>query len=202
MLVLALGASFIVVAGILNVYDFLSVTDRVPGKILVVEAWFYQSPSFGEVLSEYERGGYEEVIVVGSSEKAAPDQETGSSSAMLAAKRLERLGLDARSIIPVTSPHADSERTYGLGLALRDYFLHHPDKSGDVNVLTMGVHARKSRMLFQAALGEEYRVGVVSAKVNFCRGNRWFLSCECIGLVARNVAGYLYALALVAKYKF
>lgn len=203
LVLLLLGSVPVLVgAGILNIYDFLSVTDRVPARILVVEDWFYQHPSFREVLREYKRGGYDEIIVVGNREKAGSCRMPGAGNTDLAVKKLEKLGLDA-PVTAVTGPYTGSERTYHSGLALREYFVRHPEKSGDLNLITQSVHARKSRMLYQAALGERYRVGIVSAKGGRCKGgDLWWLSRGCIKPVVWNIAGYFYALALVVKYRY
>ena len=49
----------------LTVHDFLSITQRVPGEILVVEGWGYDSPALADAADEFNHGGYKVLLTVG-----------------------------------------------------------------------------------------------------------------------------------------
>ena len=162
-----------------------------------MEGWLYNRPGIKEVIAEYKKGGYTNVISVGMFIENRMNKHKCYSSAELAAGKLKKLGLIA-NITTITAPYEDTHRTYNMGLALRNYFQPNPDKSGNLNILTIGVHARKSRRLFQTALGESYTVGVISAKENCYDRDRWWVSGTGIRLVTRNTTGYLYSLIFSA----
>ena len=55
----------------------------------------------------------------------------------------------------------DRDRTYGSAVALRSWFRDHKIAVRGINVLTEDVHARRTRLFFQKALGPQIRVGII-----------------------------------------
>jgi len=66
------------------------------------------------------------------------------------------------SVKMVPSRVMDRNRTYGSAVALRNWFRAHNLAACNLNVLTEDVHARRSRLLFQRAFGNEAKVGIIA----------------------------------------
>lgn len=64
------------------------------------------------------------------------------------------------------------------------------------DVFSQWVHARKSQVLYQKALGPAVQVGVISAKDKRFTHKHWWLSPRGIYLVVIYTVGYLDALLL------
>jgi len=176
----------------ITIHRFLSVTSPVPAQILVVESWIWSKPAMSEVNQEFKRG-YQLVICVGGPLRGGHGAGR-PSAAELAKKRLVELGINERQILCLTQPDDGGLRTYNSAVAVRDWLRQERPEATSLNVFTLGVHARKSWVLFQKAFGPGYRVGIMAGTEKGYPVNTWWASRKGIHLVLRNTVGYLYAL--------
>lgn len=92
--------------------------------------------------------------------------------AHFAAHALEELGLPARQIIPVPAEAGVGKRTAGNAQAFA--IVARADGVDAVDVISMGVHARRSRKVYQNALGDDVEVGVVSLPDPDAQPGNWW----------------------------
>ena len=78
-------------------------------------------------------------------------------------------------------------------MALREWFRANDFHPRTVNVVTEGAHARRTRLLFQKALGDETRVGVISIRSPDYDGERWWRYSEGLKEVLPEAIAYVYA---------
>jgi hypothetical protein len=190
---LSITALVVGFAIVLTINDFLAINRRVETNILVVEGWVYNHPAIREAAEEFERGQYRLLITVGGpigEPKGNPDQQ---SLAMVAAIRLQELGIDKRRIVVLTVPKVSRHRTYASALALRNWLRDSGTQTTGVNVFTIGPHARKSLVLFGRALGPGIAVGVIAGTDDEYDPDRWWISARGIYVMFRKLLGYLYA---------
>ena len=62
-----------------------------------------------------------------------------------------------------------------------------------VNLLTVGPHARRSRLLFEKALGSSVEVGVISIPGKDYETGKWWHSSSGVRMVIGETIAYLYA---------
>lgn len=171
---------------------FLSVSSPVPAQILVIEGWIWAKPSMIQASQEFKRG-YQLVVCVSAPPRAVAALGT-RSDAELARARLIELGIAERQIHCLTLAEPGRNRTYRSALATRAWMGQMKPESTSINVFTVGVHARKSLVLFQKAFGPGYKVGIIAGTESEYPVKSWWTSKKGIQLVLRNTAGYLYAL--------
>jgi hypothetical protein len=189
--VLALGAVLLPV--LRSIHNFLAVSSPIGQGILVVEGWI-PTGDLAECLRLFNSGHYRYVIVVGG---AIPG--TGSESTPditwdeVAANKLEELGLDPSKLIRISVPPVEvGHRTFASAIAVRRW-LSRSGGSFSVDVVTAGVHARKSWTAFRYALGDHYRVGIISGTEYAYDPRFWFFSKTGIWYVVRDLAGFMYS---------
>jgi len=182
----------------MSVYKFLAITRPLGEGVLVVDAWI-PAQTLAESISIFNSGRYRYLVVLG-----GPSQETANIShstvadADLAASTLEKLGLDTRKLVKINVPDNSSGRTRRRATALRSWLDSSQTSTCCVDVFTVGVHARKSWILFRHALGSRYRVGIVAGNEFRYPPRFWFISRAGIRIVSRNLAGYFYAKLWIA----
>src|SRR6266699_757420 len=117
----------------------------------------------------------------------------------LAVNRLEKLGFHSTNLVKVNVPPEPAGlRTLATASEFRRWLDSSATQVCCVDVFTVGVHARKSWVLFRYVLGDHYRVGIISGSGDpDNRGKPWFLSAGAIWTVVRDLAGYVYAKLLV-----
>jgi hypothetical protein len=177
----------------MSIHDFLAVNNPVGEGILVVEAWI-PPQTLTESVNVFNSGRYSYLVVVG-----GPIQGSSSGSSApttyddLAAKRLEKLGFDTKNLVKISVPGVSAGRTLASATAVKRWLGSSGTPVCCVDVFTVGVHARKSWVLFQHALGKRYRVGIIAGPVVSYNRRFWFFSTRGIWLVVRNLAGYVYS---------
>lgn len=176
-----------------TIHDFLAINKPVRANVLVVEGWVWHSPAMQEAAAEFRRGGYDIVVTVGVLSGWQDGGPMHENSAARAAQQLKKLGVDDNAIEVLAVPNVDRHRTYASALAVKHWLASSKVDAIGINVVTLGVHARKSLVLFKRAIGEAVPVGVIAGTEDGYESDRWWLSKKGIYTVLRKTIGYLYA---------
>jgi uncharacterized SAM-binding protein YcdF (DUF218 family) len=167
--------------------DFLAVQHPLKATVLVVEGWMADYNTNALAL-EFHRGKYERVYTTG----GAVDWANADNYAEYSAKLLQMAGIPARSIVAVPSTGRDWARTYQSAAALNAYFRSNHCVPKNLNVVTVGPHARRSRLQFQRVLGHESSVGIISLPRDDYDEAHWWRSSTGVREVISEFAAYLY----------
>jgi uncharacterized SAM-binding protein YcdF (DUF218 family) len=188
LLVTGITVSLICVA-----YPFLAVTHRVSADTLVVEGWVRQY-AIRAAVNEFQAGQYQHVFTTGGPVEGAGGYTNDyNTSANQGAARLLAEGLPRDLIQAVPAHISDRDRTYNSARALRDWFSGHQSSVQAVNVLTENVHARRTRLLFETALGKRTKVGIIAVGNPDYDARHWWRYSEGVrDLISESIA-YLYA---------
>ena len=76
---------------------------------------------------------------------------------------MKRLGFDERFLVAVPAEAVARDRTYASALALKKWLRAAGHPATSMNIYAW-VHARRSRLLFQQAFGDEMEIGVIAAE--------------------------------------
>ena len=180
-------------AVVVNVHPFLAVTHRVDTKILVVEGWIDEY-AIRAGADEFKTGDYEHIITTGGpvpgSDGYTNDYNTFAS---VGARRLKAAGVADESVLMVPSHVIGRDRTYSSAIALRRWLLDHNMPLQSFNVVTVDAHARRTRLLFQKALGNDVRVGIISIPNPDYDAKHWWRYSEGVREVIGEGIAYTYA---------
>ena len=189
MLLLCGGVGLFCLRGL---HPFLEVTERVGGDVLVVEGW---SPDFAlrTAAEEFDRGAYRHLFVTGGPiEKGAPFLAL-KTYAELGAETIRRLKQRTNSVTAVPAPDARTDRTFAAAVALKLWLRGHGPAPKRIDVLTLGPHARRTRLLFQKAFGDEVQVGIIAVPDDRYEAARWWTSSDGFRTTTAELIAYLYA---------
>ncbi len=180
-------------AAVLNVHPFLAVTHRANAKILVVEGWIDEY-AIRAGADEFKTGDYEHIITTGGpvpgSDGYTNDYNTFAS---VGARRLKAAGVAYESVLMVPSHVIGRDRTYTSAIALRRWLRDHNMALQSFNVVTVDAHARRTRLLFQKALGNDVRVGIISIPNPDYDAKHWWRYSEGVREVIGEGIAYTYA---------
>ena len=158
---MALIFTALALLGMLGIGPFLAVTDSVPGGVLVVEGW---EPDYmlEKAIAEFKQGHYTKLFVTGLPlQQGAPLSEY-KNYAYIGAATLVKLGLSTNDVQAVPTGATRRDRTYATALSLKHWLRDHDLAPTKVNLMTGGPHARRSRLMFEKALGKGVTVGVIA----------------------------------------
>jgi uncharacterized SAM-binding protein YcdF (DUF218 family) len=187
--------SAFIIVGIVGayLYPFLAVTDRVETNILVVEGWVHPYAIHAAV-EEFRTGSYQRIFTTGGPVVGrggyVNDFQTAAS---VGADLLRKEGIPGEALQKVPTRVMGRDRTYSSAAALKNWLLEHNLRVRSLNIVTEGAHARRSRLLFEEALGRDVNVGVISVPSPDFDASRWWYYSEGVEDVVEEGLGYLYA---------
>jgi hypothetical protein len=191
-LILVFGLMILTILAGRNLHAFLSVNDSKPGGALVVEGW---APDYAMAMavSEFRSNHYDKVYVTGIPlTHGAPLSEYGTY-AELGAAVLVKMGLSTNVVQPVPTPDVKQDRTYTSAATLKKLFRERNLPIPKINIFTAGPHARRSRLLYQKALGKDVDIGVIATPIREYDPAHWWRSSPGFRDVTGEAMAYLYA---------
>jgi hypothetical protein len=179
------------IAGVLSIHPFLSPNHPIPGGILVVEGW---GPDYAMQIgaNEFRRARYDRLYVTGGPLEHGGPLSEYKSFAELGAATLEKLGINTNEVRAVPAPLVQQDRTYNSAIALRKYLDAHSVAHPSLNLISVGPHARRSRLLYVKAFGAGTRVGIVAITPRDYDPKHWWRSSAGVRTVLSEAFAYIY----------
>jgi hypothetical protein len=164
---LALG-----LASLHALYPWLAVSRPVGGQVLIVEGWMGPA-ELNDAAEIYRSGHYTHVITTGGPLHAWPEALAKATFADRAAQYLSQKGVPA---VAVPSPITPHDRTWYSAVMVREWAQRAGITLAAVDVVSVGAHARRSRLLYERALGGGVEVGIVAVRPRDYDPSRWWRS--------------------------
>jgi uncharacterized SAM-binding protein YcdF (DUF218 family) len=179
-----------------ELYPFMAVTEPVTSGLLVVEGWVSDT-TMEATIAEFKRHHYDRVFVTGGPIEHITWMNHYKTYAEGGAAALLNLGLKANEVQAVPSTWVRKDRTYTSAVALRNWMQDRNATFTTVHLITEGAHARRSRLMFQRALGSSVTVGVTSVPDSEYDPEHWWQSSAGVKAVVGEVLAYGYACFLL-----
>lgn len=173
-------------------YPFLALNAPVSGGILVVEGW---TPDFGlrSAMAECQREHYQKIYVTGGPLEVGMPLAAYKTYAQLGAATLIMFGLDSNVVQAVPAPQVRQDRTYSSAVSLKQWLLEHGIQPTRIHLITEGPHARRSRLLYEKAMGPGVEIGVTAIPPRQYDPRRWWRSSAGFRNVTDEAIAYFYA---------
>ncbi len=189
------GCIFLLALSLLlfNIQPFLALSMPLKADTLVVEGWVHEY-AIVAAAKEFKAGRYARVFATGGPVSGlghyVNDYQTTAS---VGAARLRKAGVPEQFVQMVPSRVLERDRTYGSAVALRDWFNDHKLPVHQMNVLTEGEHARRTRLLFEEAFGKSVQVGIIAVPNPDYDQTHWWRYSEGVRDVLSEGIAYFYA---------
>jgi uncharacterized SAM-binding protein YcdF (DUF218 family) len=199
-LLLFIPFCFLLLLGLRNLNGFLAVNDLVPDGVLVVEGW---SPDYALEVArqEAERNPHHLIYVVGGPLERGEPLSEYKTYAELGAAILLRMGTSNATVQAVSAPFVKQDRTYTAAVALQKWLRQHGGLPKSINLISLGAHARRSRLLFKEAFGSGTRIGVEAVENRGYDPAHWWKSSQGFRQVVDETIAYCYARFLFAAFR-
>jgi hypothetical protein len=170
--------------------SFLSLTQRAPAEVLVVEGWIGRQGIHAAV-AEFEQRGYRYIVATGGLSSGFWEDEPTSYAKMAAAEMI-RSGIPKDKVIVAQADYTERHRTFESAVSVRRAIEAASIQPRAINVFTFGPHARRSGLVFAklAWLGTE--VGVIGWTPPEYQAEPWWRSSERAREVLEETVGFLY----------
>lgn len=188
--------SFLLVAGLVVVvvrglFPFLAISSPASAETLVVEGWIWEH-SLESVVKKFGASGYKNAIVVNAVFAEGNKWESGRYRGEYLTNALARYGMPIERLALVQCDVVQKDRTYHSALALKAWLQAQGELPEALDVVTIGSHARRSRLLFEKAFGADTRIGVIALEERGYDPVHWWRSSEGVREVLFEGVAYLY----------
>jgi uncharacterized SAM-binding protein YcdF (DUF218 family) len=172
---------------------FLAITSPVGGQFLVVEGWM-PAYAYREAAAQFHKGGYRKIIAAGVIQE--DEDADGDLREHFGGEKLIQFGVPSDLVVTASSEEVNRDRTFHSAKAVKRWLQEHGLRTASIDVITVGPHARRSRLLYEKALGNEIQVGVISVEDRQFDPNHWWRSSAGARRVIDELIAYLYARTL------
>jgi hypothetical protein len=189
---LSIAFGIVLISIMLFVHPFLAPIKPVGGDILVVEGWL---PNYAleKAKEQFQQGGYQLLVTTGGKIGRGFHLSEYKTWAELAASTLKNLDFPEDKIIAVpVHKNFKKDRTYHSILALQRRLSKEGFNEASIDMVSLGVHARRSWFLYEKVFSS-VNVGVVAISSNEYDASRWWLSSAGVRNVISESIAYLYA---------
>lgn len=156
----------------------------------MVEGWIGPE-GIKEARREFERGGYQYIVAAGGlSEERWSDHRW--NFAVEAEKILLASGIPRDRIVLAPSLVTEGQRTYEAAEAVKRALRDRNIRPNGANVFTMGVHARRSRLVFGKVFGTSTETGVIAWIPHDYEPGVWWHSSERAGEYVKETVAYVF----------
>jgi DUF218 domain len=172
--------------------SFFSLTQRLPAEVLVVEGWIGRD-GICAAAEEFKQGGYQYVVTTGVPTQEGSDR---SNDAMTAEQELIGLGIPKDRIIAAPTGQIERQRTYESAVAAWKALHASGIQPKFLNVLTLGPHARRSRLVSAKVNGPGTQVGVIAFVPPGYETEPWWRSKQRTKCLLKEFVGYPFEVLL------
>ena len=179
--------------------DFLSVHEPARGRdglgarTLVVEGWL-EARELDQALAALKTGQHARVLTSGGPVESWNDESPWPSYAERAASYLRPRLPPGVALQAVPAPAVARDRTYASAQAVAAWLAGAGPGAEPIDLFTVSIHARRSRMVYRLALGPAVEVGVLTAAPRGYDARHWWWSSR----GAKAVIGEFLSLAWTA----
>ena len=178
---------------ILTAHPFLAITERVDTQYLVIEGWI---PNYAleESMEEFKSKPYVKIFTVGANPLSGVNIRGGRQCCLvrfLLAWNGSGMNPDLIQAVPAHIKYRN--RTYQSALALKKWIADNHAPVTSFNLVTLGPHSRRSRLLFEKAFAGSAQVGIISVENREYNPKRWWKYSEGVRELISEGVGYVYA---------
>ncbi len=175
-----------------HLHGFLALRAPVPSDVLVVEGWA-SDDVLKQSIQEFHQNRYQCVVTVGVPVDHGSYLLEYKTFAEIAARSLKKMGLPENVVFAAPGYQVMTDRTYQSGLALKQWLQKNRPQTASINIISGGAHARRTRLLFEKALGPQIKVGILSKDSEDYNGDNWYLRSAGVRDVLSEFIAYGYA---------
>ncbi len=177
-----------------SVYTYLAVNKPVESQTMVIEGWV---PAYvlKDAVKYYKENNYERLVVTGipivNYEFISPYKNTAEATILA----LKYYGINDTIYLANIPTNVFVDRTFHTAVASNMLFSEN-NWPKDFNIYSVGVHSRRSRLMFKKAFGADYEVGIIAPRDRTFLPDAWWKSSKGF----RNVSNEFVATVFVSLF--
>jgi len=157
------------------------------GIILTAENWISEQ-ALKEEIYDYKTVDYKIIIIRGGLVKTRTIRKH-KTYADFAAAYLRNNGLNSTNIKSLPTPESGR---FLSAVIVRDWLQKQNIKIKKINLYSQGVHARRTKALYEMAFGDQYKIGINAGKTTEYKLGNWWKSSTAAKAVITETIGLIW----------
>jgi hypothetical protein len=160
--------------------------------VLVIEGWL---PPYGNkaALEEFHRNHYSGIYATGEPIEEGNPFIGYKSYADLTVARLLEAGAAPETVHAVPAPFVGKDRTFAMASSLKRELETTGVSTAKINIISIGPHSRRSRLLYEFVFGPKSQVGMIAVPDREFDEKHWWRSSAGVRSVISEAIAYCYA---------
>jgi len=174
-----------------NLANYLAQQQPISKGILVVEGWVSEQTLL-QAIHSYKTNPYQQIITTGGLIKSR-QQGKHKSYADSAAAFLLKNGINKSEVTSLPTPDSAQNRTFLSAVIVRDWLIRKKNKNQTIDVVSEGVHARRTLALYQMAFANKKDIGIMTGKAEQYLLESWWQTSAGVKSVISEVVGLAWS---------
>ncbi len=178
---------------LVGIYYYLTVNKPVNSKTLVLEGWV---PAYAikDAINYYKENNYDRIIVTGLPIVNFEFISAYKNTAQATALALKHYGYYDTVYIATVPTNILIDRTYNTAVVTRMLFDDNSNWPKNFNIYSVGVHARRSRFMFEKAFESDFDIGIIAHRDRTFDPKHWWKSSKGFRNVSNEFVATLYVM--------
>ena len=159
--------------------------------VLIVEGW-QNKKALETSYARYRQGNYSLLVTTGGPITNNFNGET-DNYARRSARYLVKLGLPENQLLIADAPASAQDRTFLSAVIARNKLLEHKPNENYADIVTSGVHARRTHRLYKQAFSPSYTLGIIALTPERYSLEHWWKTSEGTKTVLNEIFSLAYA---------
>jgi len=174
-----------------NLANYLAQQQPISKGILVVEGWVSEQTLL-QAIHSYKTNPYQQIITTGGLIKSR-QQGKHKSYADSAAAFLLKNGINKSEVTSLPTPDSAQNRTFLSAVIVRDWLIMKKNKNQTIDVVSEGVHARRTLALYQMAFANKREIGIMTGEAEEYPLESWWETSAGAKAVVSEVVGLVWS---------
>jgi len=175
-----------------NLANYLALQQPVNKGILVVEGWVSEQTLL-QAIHAYKTNPYQQIITTGGLIKRRQQREYKSYADSAAAFLLKN-GINKSEVTSLPTPDSAQNRTFLSAVIVRDWLIKQKNKTQYINVVSEGVHARRTLILYQMAFANKLNIGIMAGEPEEYSLDSWWGASAGVKTVISELIGLAWSM--------
>lgn len=176
-----------------TIHEFLAPVEPVKTGVMVLEG-FVNDLSVEEAFKVFQDENYKLMLITGKKRMKGSHLDFYKNDGTYTAATLDSLGMDmAKLVVVEMDEDIFKDRTYYSAVAVNNWIQKNHPEITSLNLITLGCHGRRSHYLFEKALGDEIKVGIISLPNQGFNADKWWRSSYGFRQVMQETIAWVYA---------
>ena len=178
--------------GLTRAVSILSLCDRKCSDVLVTDGWLPDNYT-ASIFREFVSGRYKVLVITAMPLSKGSAVLGGETDAELTKAAMVKMGADPNQIEALSPLNVERDRTYAGALCVKRWLSANGIHPFGINVLSVGPHTRRTRLLYEKAFGSAVPIGAIALPNSDYDPKKWWRTSAGVRDVVGEWIAYLYA---------